>query len=242
VAKAPETPAVIEEFETGAERLARWIASHPWAAAGVAALVLGTAGAVGGYWSFRTASEERASDALDAARVEYLEEMGAGPTALEVPELANPKAAQEIRERALERFRAVAERESGTAAGALARFEMADLLDALGRRDEIPPLLALAAEKAPSPTLRAIAQRRLGYVHEEAGRFVEAAAAFEAAAAVRDYALRYFALADAARCTERAGRRAEALALYDRIASEAPELALPEHQAAQIRELRAAGP
>jgi hypothetical protein len=229
---------MVEEIETGVERLARWIATYPWVAGGIALAVLGTAGALGGYRTWKTAREERSSDALDAARVEYLRAMGASPMALEVPELANPKAATEIRERALERFRAVAEGEAGTAAATLARLEMADLLEALGRQDELVPLLAEAAAAAPSPALRALAGRRLGQVHEQAGRFAEAAAAFEAAA-VPDYALRYWALADAARCYARAGRAAEALALYDRLGSEAPELALPEHQAAQVRELRA---
>jgi Tfp pilus assembly protein PilF len=88
--------------------------------------------------------------------------------------------------------------------------------------------------------LQAIVQRRLGAFHESAGRFAEAAAAYEAAAAIPEYPLRYWALADAARCRAHAGRNAEALALYDRIAAEAPDLALPDHQAAQARELRAA--
>jgi Tfp pilus assembly protein PilF len=81
--------------------------------------------------------------------------------------------------------------------------------------------------------------RRLGYLHEDAGRWAEAAAAHAAAAEVPEYPLRTWALADAARCELKAGRRAEALALYDRLQAEAPDLALPEHEAAQLRELRA---
>jgi len=239
VARHQEPADVVEEIETGAERIAGWIAHNPWLAGGIALAILGAAGAFGAYRSWQSSREENASAALEAARVEYLVEMGASPTALEVPELANPKAAAEIRERYLVRFREVAERERGTAAGIFAWLEAADLLQALGRRDEIAALYAEAAQSAPNPALRAIVQRRLGYLHEDSGRFAEAAAAFEAAA-VQDYALRYFALADAARCLERAGRPSEALALYDRISTEAPDLALPEHQAAQLRELRAA--
>ncbi len=240
MAKHPEPIDVVAEIETGAERLARWIAHNPWQSGGIALAVLGAAGAFGTYSSWKGSREQSASDALETVRVEYLKEMGASPTALEVPELANPKAASEIQERTLERFREVAQAERGTAAGTFALLEAADLLEALGRRDEIAPLYADALESAPSPVLRALVQRRLGYLHEDAGRFAEAAAAFESAAAVEAYPLRHFALADAARCTERAGRRAEALALYDRLSAEAPAFPLPDHQAAQARELRAA--
>ena len=242
MARHPEPVDVVEEIETRAERLAGWIAHNPWFAGGIALAMLGAAGAFGAYRSWQGSRQATASAALETVRVEYLAEMGASPTALEVPELANPKAAAEIRERYLMRFREVAERERGTAAGTLAWLEAADLLEALGRRDESAALYAEAAQRAPSPALQAIVQRRLGYLHEDAGRFADAAAAFEAAAAVPQYPLRYFALADAARCLARAGRTSEALALYDRIDAEAPDLALPEHQAAQLRELRAATP
>jgi tetratricopeptide (TPR) repeat protein len=242
VARHPEPLDVVEEIETGAERLAAWIAHHPWLAGGTALAVLGVAGAFGTYTSWKSTREQAASDALETVRVEYLKEMGASPTALEVPELANPKAAAEIQERTLARYREVALAERGTAAGTLALLEAADLLEALGRRDEIAPLYAEALENAPSPVLRALVQRRLGHLHEQAGRFAEAAAAFEAAAAIEAYPLRHFALADAARCAERAGHRAEALALYERLDAEAPELPLPDHLAAQARELRAARP
>jgi tetratricopeptide (TPR) repeat protein len=239
VARRPDTPDVVEEIESTAERFAGWIASNPRLATGIVVAVIAVAATVGTYASRQRGREEAASNALDSVRVEYLSAMGAAPTALEVPELANPKAAQEIRERFLERFRAVAESERGTTAGTLAIFEVADLLELLGRADEVAAVYAEAAESAPTPALRAMVQRRLGAFHESAGRFTEAAAAYEAAA-IPDYPLRYWSLADAARCRTRAGQTVEALALYDQIAAEAPDLPLPDHQAAQARELRAA--
>ena len=51
---------------------------------------------------------------------------------------------------------------------------------------------------------------------------------------------RYWALADAARCRALAGQTQQALALYDRLAAEAPDLQLSDHEAARARELRAA--
>ena len=239
MAKHPEPVDVVDEIETVAERLASWIAYNPWLAGGIALAVLGAAGSVGTYASWKSSREDTASDALEAVRAEYLEEMGAPPGALEVPELANPKAAAEIQERALAKYREVAEAQRGTAAGTLALLETADLLAALGRRDEIPPLYAEAIERAPTPILRAVVQRRLGQLHEDAGRFADASAAYLAAAAVEQYPLRLFALADAARTTERDGRKAEALALYEELSAEAPDFPLPDHQSAQARELRA---
>ena len=239
MARHPETSDVVEEIESGAERLAGWVAANLWLSVGIAVGVLVLVGAVGGYASWKSSSEESASDALDRVRSEYLREMGASPSAREVPELANPKAAQEIRERFLVQFREVAVSQDGTVAGTLALLESADLLEALGRPDEVAAALAQARESAPNPMLRAMVDRRLGYLHEDAGRWAEAAAAHAAAAAVPEYPLRAWALADAARCELKAGRRAEALALYDRLQAEAPELPLPEDQAAEIRELRA---
>ena len=242
MAREPETPDVVVEIESGAERFAGWVAHNPWLAGGIALAVLAVAAVAGSYSSWNRSREEAASNALDGVRVEYLSAMGAGPTALEVPDLANPKAAQEIRERFLERFQAVAQAERGTAAGTLALLEAADLLELLGRQDELAALYADAAAGAPTPALRAVVERRLGAFHEAAGRFAEAAAAYAAAAAIPEYPLRYWARADAARCQARAGQTAEALALYDRLAAEAPDLPLLDHQAAQARELRAAAP
>lgn len=239
MARHPEPVDVTEEIETGAERLARWIAHNPWLAGGIGLAILGAAAAFGGHASWKRSREQSASDALETVRVEYLKEMGAPPSALEAPELANPKAAAEIQERTLARYREVAASERGTAAGTFALLEAADLLDALGRRDEIAALYAEALQNAPTPILQALVQRRLGQLHEDAGRFDEAAAACLAAAAVDDYPLRPFALADAARLTARAGRPAEALALYDQLAAEFPDFLLPDHQAAQAQELRA---
>src|SRR5262245_38024352 len=161
---AKEHPAaadVTEEFESLAERFAGWTAAHPGLAVGIAAAVLAAAGAYGAWSSWRHSRAESGSDALDAVRVAYLEEMGAPPGAVDVPELANPKAAQEIRERYLARFREVADAQRGTSAGTLALFESADLLQALGRRDEIAAVYAEALANAPTPELAAFVQRRI---------------------------------------------------------------------------------
>ena len=113
----PTASDVVEEFESLAERFARWVAHHPLLAGGIAVAVLAVAGGIGAFTSWRHSRQDDASNALDSVRVEYLQEMGAPPGAVEVPELANPKAAQEIRERYLIRFREVATAHSGSTAG-----------------------------------------------------------------------------------------------------------------------------
>lgn len=240
MARHPEPADVVDEIETVAERFAGWVAHNPWLAGGIALAILGAAAALGTWTSWKRSREQTASDALELVRADYLKEMGAPPSALEPPELANPKAAAEIQQRTLARYQEVAVAERGTAAGTFALLEAADLLAALDRQTEIAAVYEEALNYAPTPVLRALVQRRLGQLHEDAGRFAEAAAAYLAAAVVETYPLRPFALADAARCTERDGRKAEALALYDQLAAEAPEFPLPDHQSAQARELRAA--
>ena len=69
----------------------------------------------------------------------------------------------------------------------------------------------------------------------------EAAAEHEAAGALPGFPLRYFALADAARCYAQAGDRVRALALLERVESEAKEgYSLPAPMRSLLRELRAA--
>ncbi len=87
--------------------------------------------------------------------------------------------------------------------------------------------------------MRAMLHQRIARLHEERGDWTEAAAAHEAAGAVSEFPLRYWALAEAARCYAQAGQAERALALYERVALEAPDLALPDHLRAQFRELRA---
>jgi tetratricopeptide (TPR) repeat protein len=98
-----------------------------------------------------------------------------------------------------------------------------------------------AQRRAPDDSpLRALVLLRLAEAHEAQGRFAEAASAYEEAGAIEAYPLRYAALGDAARCFAEAGDAPRALALFDRIESEAPETILPDHVRTRLRELRAA--
>ena len=243
MAKHGDAPEFVEEFESAAEKLAGWIGAHAWQVGGTLVAVLA---AIWGFEAFRDAAQERegeASLALDAMRAAYLRALGAEPGALEAPELANPEAARSIQEEYLAKFRGLAEEHSGTVAGTLALFETAAILEELGQAEQTTAVWqeALVAAEG-NATLEGLLHQRVAGAHEAAGAWAEAAAAYEAAAALEGFPLRYWALVDAARCRNAAGQPDQALVLYERVDLEAPDLPLPDHVRAEVRDLRAQRP
>src|SRR5687767_6690658 len=88
---------MLGELESAGDRVSEWLQKNlvPVAIAIVALLVISGLGA---WWiSSRRSAEHDASAALAQARSDYLSAMGANPGAIEVPELANPAAAAQIR-------------------------------------------------------------------------------------------------------------------------------------------------
>jgi hypothetical protein len=239
--KHSHAPELIEEFEGAADRLANWIAAHAWlVGGGLLALLLGVWG-LQTYFEAGSAREAAASNALDQTRSAYLQALGAAPGSLEVPELANPKAAESIREEYLKKFRAVADEHRGTVAGTLALFETGQLLEELGRPEQTAKVWEQAlAEAHGNPRLEGLLQQRIAEAHEAEEAWAQAAAAYEAASELEGFPLRYWAMVDAGRCWLAAGEPARALALFERVETEAPELRLPDHIRIQLRELRAA--
>ena len=232
---------MLGEIESAADRLGEWLQTH---------LAAVTAGIVGllvvsgiGAWIFsaRESAERDASSALAELRADYLSAMGATPGSIEVPELANPTAAVAIRTEYEKRYAELAAAHEGTVAATLASIEQAELLSAAGSGDGAIALLEQAVKKAPSNgAVQGIVIQRLAQRLEAAGRWADAAERHEAAGKLDAYPLRYWALADAARCRAMAGDAAAARALYDRLDQEAPDLPLSEDQKAQRLELRAA--
>lgn len=239
--KAAQTSEALDEIQGAADKLGGWIQNNIAVIAGAIGALLLAAG-VGSYVvSARNTAEAEASTELAKVRNAYLEAMGAGPGALEVPELASPEAARRIREEYGARFTEVAETHAGTISGALARMEVAQL--AVDAGDEAGALALYEQtldEGAGGDRFRGLLLQRVGQALEDAERWADAAARHEEAGALSDYPLRYWALADAARCHVLAGDRDAAHALYERLTAEAPELRLPDHQRAQMRELAAA--
>lgn len=230
----------IDELTSQVDRLAAWVGRNRVAALGGAALVLATAGGYGLWETLSTRRELRASAALSRAEADWRKAMGSAPDAREVTEPANPELASRARQESAQRFLAVASENSGTHAAIVARLLAGNRLFELGDSAAAFEAWEAARREAPAGTsLRALVLLRLAAAHDSQGRFAEAAGAFEEAGSIEAYPLRYAALGDAARCLAAAGESDRAVALFDRIAAEAPETVLPEHVRARLRELRA---
>jgi len=231
----------IAEIESRGEKIIEWVGDN-------ARVVLGVAGglvlvaAIVGYASSRTEKRENAAArAYEEARSEYLRAMGATPGALTAPELANPAAAERIREEFGERFATVAAEPPQTASGVLASVEQGDLVAQAGDAEAARAIWSAALQGVPETVgVAGVLHQRIGRSLEGPGSWESAAEAHAAAAAIDAYPFRYIAMADAARCYAEADDAAKALELYARIEAEAPELQLPDDLRIRLKELRAA--
>jgi tetratricopeptide (TPR) repeat protein len=234
---------MIEEIESLADRMAGWIGANVRLVVAVVVASLVAAAGYGAYDTWHGRREARAADALDRVRIDYLQAMGAGPSAFEIPELANPDAARRINEEYAVRFREVAEEHPGTIAGALAALELGNVLEAAGDPQGPIDTWNAAIESLPRNSgLRGVLLQRVATAHEDAERWPDAAATHERAGNLEAFPLRWWALADAARCYVRADDPDRARELFDRIESQQPNLRLPAHIRSLMREVRASGP
>jgi tetratricopeptide (TPR) repeat protein len=231
---------MLQDLGSGFERFAAWIGSH----ALLVGVAIGVVLVAGGTWEFLRSRADRreaeASDALDRIQGEFLTAMGAEPGAIEPPELANPETAERIRAEYVEKYRAVAEGHPGTLPAALAWLEAADLLEAQGDREgSLESLQKGLAEQPDNPRLAGLVHQRIAQNYEDRGMLAEAAAEHELAGELPGFPLRYFALADAARCYAQAGQPERARELLERIESEAKEsFPLSPELRSLLRELR----
>jgi tetratricopeptide (TPR) repeat protein len=129
---------------------------------------------------------------------------------------------------------------SGTPTAALGLLEAGELFAKLGNLDRALEVFLQASEQAPvdSP-IRAVIASRIGHLQEEKGDFEAAARSHETAAAVPGFPLHTDALAQAARCWAEAGKPEQALALYQRLKSDSPDLKLAPHIEARLQEIEA---
>ena len=230
---------VIEEIESVAERSAEWIRDHLPLTIAVLVIVLGGAAAISAMAAHQAREAEIASDAFDQVTAEFMQAMGADSDALTVPELANPDAAAAIRSEYSEQFGAIAEEYAGTVAAALARLEQGNLAAADGETNAaIEIWKGAVADLDGNPNFQAIVEQRIGQAHEDEARWLEAAESYTRAGAVEGYPLRHWALADAARCLLQAGEAERAREIAVKLATDAPELALPQYLSAMLAELR----
>jgi tetratricopeptide (TPR) repeat protein len=241
VARKPEHEQshVIEEIESIAERGAQWIRDHLPLTIAALVTVLGAAAAISALAAHQSREAETASDAFDQVTAEFMQAMGADPDALTVPELANPDAAAAIRSEFSEQFGAVAETYPGTVAAALARLEQGNMSAADGETEAAIEIWQGALDDLDgNPNFQAIVEQRIGQAYEDEERWLEAAESYARAGAVESYPLRHWALAEAARTLQQAGEIERARELALKLATDAPDLPMPQHLSALLAELR----
>ncbi len=230
----------LEEIESMAERMAQWIADHVWLVAALVVALLISAGGIQTYRSHVRAVANDASNALAEVQQAYLAAMGASAGSLEIPELANPAAQVGVREEFSKRFAVVAEQNAGTVQAALAWLESGNLLGETGERDAAIEAWRKGLEAVPAnEVVRGTLLVRIAGDLEDRGNWEEAAGAHAEAAELEEYPLRFWAMAAAARCFDRAGDSARALQLFERVATDAPGLQLPDYMRERLNELRA---
>jgi hypothetical protein len=238
VARKPEHEQqhVIEEIENIAERGAQWIRDHLPLTIATLLIVLGTAAAIGALAAHRARQAEAASDAFDQVSDEFMRATRADPDTLAAPEPSEDAA---IRSEFAEAFGAVAEEHAGTVGAALARLEQGNLSAAAGETDAaIETWRGAIDELDRNPNLVAFFEQRIGHAYEDDARWLEAAESHLSAGAVESYPLRHWALAEAARCLQQAGEIERAREIALRLATDAPELMLPQQLGAMLAELR----
>jgi tetratricopeptide (TPR) repeat protein len=235
--KATET---LEEIEGALDRMARWVAANPKPALIALGIVVGGAALIGGAGWWIAREELAASGAVAEVKRGYFEAMGASAGAVTLAEPANPETARAAREKYAEKFVEVALEHEGSAAAVDAWIEAGNLREQLGSsEDALEAWEHAAAESGAGTGLRGLALARLAAGYEAANRWDDAASAWEEAGGIAGYPLRHEALAFAARARVEAGEPERAVALYDRIETDAPDFDLAPHLAAQRDELRA---
>lgn len=231
----------LQEIESVFDRLARWVGENPLQVLGLLGAILAVAASLS-IWNWaQDRRENGASAAVARVQAAYLSAMGAPPGSFEVVEPANPETAREVRREFVVQFIEVADEHAGTASAVLAWMEAAGLQDQAGDPEAALESWRRAADQArDGSALEGLALVRLARALESLSRWEEAGITHEKAGGIEEMPTRFQALGDAARCFAEAGDVKRALAIFERIETEAPDAALPPHTKARLLELRAA--
>ena len=230
----------LEELESVGERLAQWVGANPAIVLGIAGAILLGAASFGGYRAFSHSQADKASASLGKLHSEFVAAMGGKATDVEIPEPANPETAKTVRTEYADRYVALAKDWSGTPTATLSLLEASELFAKLGNPDRALEVALQASEQAPADSaIRAITASRIAHLQEEMGEFEAAARSYETAAAVPGFPLQTDTLVQAARCWAEAGKPEQALALYQRLKSDSPDLRLAPHIEARLQEIEA---
>lgn len=241
MARRTQAGQTLEEIQEAGDKLATWMNDNALLLLGGALAFLLVAGLAIFLLGRSEGAEEVAAEALADAQNGYRTAMGAAPGDVTIPEPANPETARRIRGEYIERFRGIAEEHEGTTAGALAWLQVGGLQTELGDpAAAVETWRTAETSLGPDDPVRAFFLRRIASTREAEEAWLEAAQAYEQAAAIEAYPLRWAALADAARCYAEAGDAGAAVAAFERLETEASDYRPPAYVSARIRELKAA--
>ncbi len=219
-----ETERRLEGFEARLEQVFEAIEAHSREViiAGVALLLLG--GLAAGLYEWQKSSVNDAQLALDEVDWTFLEAMGGRRDDLYPVEPANEQQARSAREEALAGYELVIE-EHGGVSGEIAQIRAAEVEVGLGRLEAAERRLAETADETSGDALRASALRLHGFVLEELLRPLDAAARYEAAAAIESYPAREDLWISASEARVRGGDMAGAASDLREVLGIAPEYA-----------------
>lgn len=233
--------AALDEIESRGDALSEWISENPVPIMGTVGAILLGAAVFGFATSGINNSTLVASSDIASAKNEFRQAMGGAYSGtLDIPELANADAARSTREEYLARFEQVATEHAGSDLGGYALMQVASLQADLENYDAAIAGFeqAAATYDADAPML-GIVYERIALLQEQTGDLDAAAASHMKASDITAYPLRYFALLNAARVQAEAGNTNEAIAHFDRITTESPDLLIPEHTQSLLLELKA---
>ncbi|MAI79243.1 MAG: hypothetical protein CL917_09905 [Deltaproteobacteria bacterium] len=240
----PNSAAVtLDAIESRSDRLAQWIAENPLPILAVGAVIL----LIAAIWGFAGQENNEvdmaASAQLSEAQISYRTSMGAPAGAVEIPEPANPEAAQSIREQAIVDFDQVTLDHPGTIAAALAQLEAGKIAQTMGAVQIAQGHFQVGLENVPSgDSLRALFLVRLGSLYEVNQEWAQAASVYEEAGAMDNYPLRQIALADAIRSYLEAEDSDAAQRLAEQLQQDELALELPAYVQSQLSGLQNSEP
>ena len=227
----------LDIIETRGDRLAEWIAGNPVPiiATGVGILVLA------GAWAFFSQEDNQADLAaatqLSETQTAYRSAMGANGNSIDIPEPANPAAAQSIREEAVLNYDRVTADHPNTVAAALAQLQAGKLEQDLGNPQGARGHYEAGLDIVPAGNpLSAFFWVRMASLAEAQQDWAGAASAYVNASEVPGYGLRHAAQVDAIRTYLEAGDSQAAQALHDQLVTTSPDAPLPPHVSAQLAE------
>ena len=231
----------LNELESRGDELSEWIIQNPGPILALGGAVLLVAAIWGLASSGMDSGRQQTSAELAEVKNDYRVAMGGTyGGGLDVPEPANPEAARATREEYVGRFQRLADEHPDSEMGSMALIQVGQLQAEL---DDVEGALASFREAlepyGDNDAMRGILLERLALLHERQGDLEAASVAHLEASGITRYPLRYFALVNAARTQAEAGRTDAAIATFDRITAEAPDLLIPEHTHAMLLELKA---